>query len=492
MQKCALLIFPNQLFEAIDLSEQQTVVVVEEYLFFSQYKFHKQKLAFQKASILAFVQMLRDRGANVILIESTEKLHDIRQLIPGLREMGFSRVEWFDTCDDWLERRLRHAIAVNKLDFAKHPSPAFLNSEEEVLSYKPEAKKFFQTDYYIQQRKKFGILIEQDGNPTGGKWSFDQDNREKYPKSKKPPITKFRKVGEHYRLAAKYVEEHYGDNPGFLDASFVYPSKHSEAHEWFVEFLNHRFMEFGKYEDAIVADEHVLHHSLLSPLINTGLLLPSQVINMSLEFAAKNNIPLNSVEGFVRQVLGWREFIRLIYIRKGRFQRTRNYWGFTRKIPQSFYNATTGILPVDTSIKKMLKTGYNHHIERLMILSNFMLLCEFDPDDVYRWFMEMYVDAYDWVMVPNVYGMAQFADGGLMCTKPYISGSNYIFKMSDFPKGGEWADIWDALFWRFMHQHRTFFTTNPRLGLLVKTFDKWPAEKRHDLLTRAENYLKNL
>jgi deoxyribodipyrimidine photolyase-related protein len=151
-------------------------------------------------------------------------------------------------------------------------------------------------------------------------------------------------------------------------------------------------------------------------------------------------------------------------------------------------------------IKKNLGTGYNHHIERLMVMGNFMLLCEFDPNEVYRWFMEMYVDAYDWVMVPNVYGMTQFADGGLMTTKPYISGSNYLLKMSDYAahaknenKGdSSWTTTWDALFWRFMHVHRSFFLQNPRLGMLVNTFDKMPEEKRKNHLSIAEKYLESL
>lgn len=163
----------------------------------------------------------------------------------------------------------------------------------------------------------------------------------------------------------------------------------------------------------------------------------------------------------------------------------------TRKIPASFYNGTTGILPVDVTIKKVLETGYCHHIERLMILGNFMLLCEFDPDEVYTWFMEFFIDSYDWVMVPNVYGMSQYADGGLMSTKPYISGSNYIKKMSNYPSG-QWQDIWDALFWRFMDVNREFFLKNPRLAMLIRTYDKWDDEKKSTLMARAENYLNSL
>jgi deoxyribodipyrimidine photolyase-related protein len=197
------------------------------------------------------------------------------------------------------------------------------------------------------------------------------------------------------------------------------------------------------------------------------------------------------LEGFVRQIIGWREFIRAVYEQVGTIERTKNYWGFTRKIPASFYTGTTGIEPIDNSIKKVLKHGYAHHIERLMVLGNFMLLCEFDPDEVYRWFMEMFIDAYDWVMVPNVYGMSQFADGGLMATKPYISGSNYLMKMGDYKKG-DWQPIWDGLFWHFMDKQRSFFLQNPRLGMLVRTFDKMAPEKRVQHLLTAQKYLDSL
>ncbi len=226
-------------------------------------------------------------------------------------------------------------------------------------------------------------------------------------------------------------------------------------------------------------------------MMNVGLLSPNEVLDEAIQFAGKNSVPFNSLEGFVRQILGWREFIRGVYITKGTAERTNNFWNFKRKIPASFWNGTTGIAPVDITIKKVLATGYCHHIERLMVLGNFMLLCEFDPDEVYKWFMELFIDSYDWVMVPNVYGMSQFADGGLMATKPYISGSNYLMKMSDYPKG-EWQLIWDGLFWNFLNKHREFFLKNPRLSMLVKTFDKMSEEKRSVHLRAATDYLKTL
>jgi len=245
-----------------------------------------------------------------------------------------------------------------------------------------------------------------------------------------------------------------------------------------------------------------LHHSLLSPLLNIGLLQPNEITTAALDAAKKKEIPLNSLEGFIRQVTGWREFIRAVYEREGGQQRTRNYWGFKRKIPASFWNGTTGIIPIDHLIRQLQKHAYTHHIERLMVLGNFMLLCEFDPDEVYQWFMEWYIDSYDWVMVPNVYGMTQFADGGIMTTKPYISGSNYLLKMGNWEKGeplsigndmqANWSEIWDGLFWRFMDKQRKFFSSNPRLGMLLKTLDKMNAAKKERLFAIANGYLDKL
>jgi deoxyribodipyrimidine photolyase-related protein len=193
----------------------------------------------------------------------------------------------------------------------------------------------------------------------------------------------------------------------------------------------------------------------------------------------------------LRQIIGWREFIRGVYIAVGNKERTRNFWNFNRKIPNSFYNGDTGIEPIDDTIKKINNSGYANHIERLMIIGNFMLLCEFEPNEVYKWFMEMFIDSYDWVMVPNVYGMSQFSDSGMMSTKPYISSSNYILKMSNYKKGN-WCKIWDSLFWNFMDKQRDFFIKNPRMRMLVSSFDRMEESKRTSLLKTADEYLKTL
>jgi deoxyribodipyrimidine photolyase-related protein len=371
-------------------------------------------------------------------------------------------------------------------------SPLFLNSRAEVAAYFTAGRKrFFQTDFYKQQRQQRGLLLDSAGGPLGGQWSFDADNRQRFPKGKKVVTTVYPSENSYTTEARTYSLTHFPDYPGSLDGPITYPIGFEAARAWLADFLQQRLAEFGVYEDAIVYRENLLNHSLLTPLLNVGLLTPGEVLTQTLAFADCNLIPLNSLEGFVRQITGWREFIHGIYVARGRVARTTNFWGFNKKMPAAFYTATTGILPVDVTIRKVLDTGYCHHIERLMVLGNFMLLCEIDPDEVYRWFMELFIDSYDWVMVPNVYGMSQFADGGLFATKPYLSGSNYLLKMSDYPKG-DWQTTWDALFWRFLDKQRAFFLKNPRLSMLVRTFDKFEPAKQQALHAHAEAYLAGL
>ena len=487
-----ILIFPHQLFEKHPaLTKDRFVYLVEENLFFKQYKFHKQKLVFHRASMKFYKEYLVSKNYKVKYVESESNLSDIRKLIKHLKKKGFSEIHFADVVDNWLEKRIFEAAKSNGIKIKVYDSLGFINSREEIKKYFNSKKNYSQTSFYMEQRKNLDLLIDDDGKPIGGKWTYDSENRKKYPAKKIPPQITFPEQNEFVKEAIKYVNKDFSQNYGSVSEEFIYPTTFNESKKWFNQFLEKRFSEFGPYEDAIVAEETILHHSLLSPLINSGLLTPEYVIDKTIKFADRNEIPINSLEGFLRQIIGWREFIRGIYEVDGSKQRTTNYWNFKRKIPKSFWKGETGIEPIDLTIKKILKTGYCHHIERLMVIGNFMLLCEFDPDDVYNWFMEMFIDAYDWVMVPNVYGMSQFADGGLMATKPYISGSNYLIKMSNYKKG-EWQLIWDGLFWRFMDKHKNFFLSNPRLGMLIKTFDKMEKKKKQKLLTAAENYLHKL
>jgi len=486
------ILFPHQLYEHSPLVLKcDTIYLIEEYLFFKQYNFHKQKIAFHRASMKFYESYLISIEKKVVYINSFQEISDVRKLIPFMKADGINTFEYIDTTDYWLEKRIQSVCKDLKMKANKNPSQLFLNTSEEIAGYFHSKKRLFQTDFYKQQRINKNILLESDGKPIGGKWTFDDANRLKYPKGKKPP--KFEAVSSNsfYSEALAYTEKNYGNNYGKLTTNPLYPNTFLESKKWLNEFFASRFAEFGAYEDAIVAHENILHHSVLTPMMNAGLLAPQFVIDEAIRYAAMHNIPLNSLEGFIRQIMGWREFIRAVYELKGTEERTKNFWGFKRKIPASFWNGTTGIEPIDITIKKVLETGYCHHIERLMVLGNFMLLCEFDPDDVYQWFMELFIDAYDWVMVPNIYGMSQFADGGLMATKPYISGSNYLMKMSDYRKG-PWQEVWDGLFWRFMHTHRDFFLQNPRLGMLVRSFDKMTEDKKKNHLNIAEQFTNSL
>jgi deoxyribodipyrimidine photolyase-related protein len=331
--------------------------------------------------------------------------------------------------------------------------------------------------------------MEPDGTPTGGRYSYDSENRKKLPRGTTPPEEPRIYEDDATKEALLWLKtvpgEHYGE------ATIWLPYTHAAAKAWLDEFLSQRLSDFGPYEDAISAAHTRLWHSALSPLMNIGLLTPQQVIAAAIEHTKTHDTPLPSLEGFLRQVIGWREFIRAAYEADGRTMRKGNFWQHTKRLPTNFWTGDSGVTPVDDSIKKALTFGYTHHIERLMVLGNFMVLSEIHPDEVYRWFMAMYVDAYDWVMVPNVYGMSQFADGGSFATKPYISGSNYIRKMSDY-KAGDWSELWDSLYWHFIHTHQGFFSSNHRLSMMPKLLEKMEKTRRDRLLSQAKTYLKKL
>ena len=491
MSKTVNLIFPNQLFENHPLLKNEgDFYLIEEHLFFKEFQFHKQKIAFHRASMKFFQTYLEKKDVKVIYIESGDALADIRSFPSEIEKKNITEINAVVPTDDWLERRLKKVCENIKLNILD--SPQFINNKNDLADFfNPDKKFYFQTAFYKQERIRLNILITEDGKPEGEKWTFDSENRKKYPKTKTPPPIHFPEISDFWKEAVGYTEANFKNNPGELSANPLYPITHQESQDWLDQFFDYRFHDFGIYEDSIVQKEAFLNHSVLSPLLNSGLLQPIDVVDQTLIFAKKNNIPLNSLEGFIRQIIGWREFIHRMYLYKGRYSRTQNFFNFTRKIPKSFYDGTTGIPPIDETIKKVLKNAYCHHIERLMILGNFMLLCEFDPKEVYRWFMELFIDAYDWVMVPNIYGMSQFADGGTFPTKPYLSGSNYIKKMSDYPSG-DWDQIWDGLFWSFVDKQKEFFKTNPRVSMMYYSLQKMDADKKEHHFRNAQQFLEGL
>ncbi|HPM83814.1 MAG TPA: cryptochrome/photolyase family protein [Candidatus Anammoximicrobium sp.] len=483
----AALIYPHQLFEAHPaLRGAEICVLVEEPLLLTQYRFHRQKLILHRASMQHFAERLRRRKQRVHYVECGE-LGATGQIAAVLTQLGVTHAQFVDPCDDWLQQRLTAALAAARIGFTVLDDPHFLTPWPVFEEFAAGRKRLFFTDFYVLQRKRLGLLLDDRGRPVGGKWSYDPENRKKLPRDASVPPIAWPASSAAVREAQDYVRSQFAQAVGDGDA-FHYPVTPEQARSSLDDFLEHRLVQFGQYEDAIHADETFLFHSVLTPALNVGLISPRQVIDAALERA--DRVPLNSLEGFVRQIIGWREYMRGVYRLYGRRQRTRNYWNHHRPMPAAFYDGTTGVEPVDTVIRRVLRYAYCHHIERLMILGNFMLLCEIHPAAIYQWFMELFIDAYDWVMVPNVFGMSQHADGGLITTKPYLSGSSYVLKMSNFRKG-PWCAVWDALYWRFIDRHREFFAGNPRMSVMVAQCDRMGSRLEQHRRT-AEQFLRRL
>ncbi len=488
-KKDALLLFPDQLCENHPLIDKSTIIfLLEDDYFFSKFMFHKKKLIFHRASMKAFGQKLSQQGHTVIYFEFPTVRDEQHGLFAYLKKHSIQNCNYLAPGDTHLEKELIKTAHRKNIKLTRHDSPIFLGTSQDIKKYFDNKKHYSMANFYIEQRKRYTILIDHH-KPRGGSWSFDTENRKKFPKGFQQPTYWQPQETDYIIQARKEITQAFPDNPG-NDKNFIFPVTHADAKKWFNDFLQHRLADFGPYQDAISKNVPFGYHSLLSPLINSGLLTPDYILTTTLDYAEKHKTPLNSLEGFIRQILGWREFINGVYQTEGDYIRKQNFFNHKEKLPASFWTATTGIQPVDDAIGHTLENSYAHHIERLMILGNFMLLTEINPDDVYSWFMQMYIDAYDWVMVPNVYSMSQYADGGLITTKPYISGSNYILKMSDYKKG-PWCSVWDGLYWRFIYKNINTISKNPRLGAMKIYLARMEKDTLKKHIVTAENYLKN-
>jgi deoxyribodipyrimidine photolyase-related protein len=481
-------IFGNQLFPIRGLVK---LGVTEAYLaeddeLCTHFRYHKKKLVLFLAAMRQYAGELRQAGITVHYQPLTPGS------LPGSYEAKLAThldahpaeaIHCFEIEDKFMERRLTDFAAGRGLPLLVRSSPMFLTSREEFRTYLSQQQRPFMRTFYERQRRRLKVLIDERGKPAGGRWSFDSENRKRLPKTLVPPplpmITPSATVLEVSALVNLRFPDHPGDTAGFW-----LPTTRAEAMAWLDSFLSERFEHFGAYEDAISRRDDALFHSVLTPALNLGLLVPREVVVKALAAASTRGVPLASVEGLIRQIIGWREFIRGIYQTFSEEQDTANFFDHQRGLSQAWYDGSTGIDPLDHVIKRVLRLGWCHHIERLMVLSNLMLLCEVDPREAHRWFMEMFVDSSDWVMGPNVYGMGQFSDGGIFATKPYLCAANYILKMSDFSRG-PWCEEVDALFWSFIDRHAAFFSSQPRLSMLVRTWEKRPATVKADLLTRA-------
>ena len=339
--------------------------------------------------------------------------------------------------------------------------------------------------FYINRRKELDIFMLK-GKPLFDKYSFDGDNRKKLPKDIKIPPT-LAYENEFIKEALSYCKKF--KSVGICE-NFYYPTTFDEASLQLDYFLKEKFENFGFFQDAITKDvkQNFLFHSNISSSLNIGLIDLNELIEKIVNFDA----PYNAKEGFIRQIIGWREFMLRVYEDDGVKLRNSNFFEFKNKIPKKIIKGKSGIQILDDTIKKLELTAYNHHIERLMILGNIFLLLEINPNEVYEFFMKNYIDAYDWVMVGNVYGMSGFSDGGSITTKPYISSSNYLLKMSDYSKNESWCEILDALYWRFLYKYSFKFEKNPRMKMQIALLNKMPKYKLERHLFVAEKYLSEL
>ncbi|SDD55025.1 cryptochrome/photolyase family protein [Auraticoccus monumenti] len=479
-------VFPNQLFEAhLEAPPDTRFVLVEDDLFFRLYRFHTQKLVLHRASMRRFADRLRGAGFEVSVVETSADTPSTERLADVLRGLAPDRITVHEVVDDWCEQRLAEVCEAvgcpldpdDVLD-----TPAFLTTnaqlQEQLGGRGGRGARPRMQHFYRWQRQRLDILVDGE-QPVGGQWSFDQDNRKKLPKDVVPPELGWPQRHPAVDEAVEWVGQEFPDNPGEADG-FAWPTSHAEAGAWLEQFLQERLATFGPYEDAVSRAHPFLFHGVLSSSLNTGLLDPADVVQRALAAAEEQQVPLASIEGFVRQVIGWREYMRGAYVLWGRRMRHRNALGHTRTLGPQWWTGETGLDPVDLVVGRVNERAWAHHIERLMVAGNAMCLLRVHPEAVYEWFMELFIDAYDWVMVPNVYAMSQFAAGDAITTKPYVSGSNYLRKMSDVPKG-DWTEVWDALYWHFVADHADVFAANPRSQMIARHLEG------HDEETRARH-----
>jgi deoxyribodipyrimidine photolyase-related protein len=424
-----LLILPHQLYNINILKNYiskdiKDIIIWEHPHYFNYYKYNKKKLVLHRASMKYYNDYLKDNSYNVKYIEYNKK--------PAINNYVV-----FDTID-----RIR---LPNKYTILESPNFLLNKSHYKEFNKNRKSKRVIFNNFYLWSKKTLNIYPKLK--------SMDKMNREVYNKldSKIPSIPKIGKTDNHYiKEAIKYIEKHFSKNYGNTE-NFNYPITHKTAMKWLLNFIKYKFKKFGPYQDFINKDNYTMFHSVLSSSINIGLINPSDIIKIIDKY--KTRIPINSFEGYIRQLF-WREYQRYCY-GYAEINFNKNYFGNKKKLNKDWYKVTTGIDPVDDLIKSGFDTGYIHHIGRLMVIGNFMNISGIHPKEGFRWFMEFAIDSYEWVMHQNVYEMVFFVTGGQTMTRPYISSSNYILKMSNYNKKTEWSTKWDDLYHHFIKKNKT-------------------------------------
>jgi deoxyribodipyrimidine photolyase-related protein len=486
------LLFPINLYKNIDNLDGFNIYMIEESTYFTKYKFHKLKLILHRASMKKYFDYLEKNNITVTYYNYDQNY---------LKKLENKDVYCYNPIDHDLKNKLINNQKKYNYKITFLESLSFITTNNNLIEYhnKQSNKKFVHSAFYRWQRNRLNILTPINNN--GYKLSYDSMNRLKFPDNIKD-VFKPKKNNTSYIIEAKqYIGKHFKDNWG-NDENFIYPIDFKGAELWLNNFIKTRLKLFGEYEDAIDSSINFGYHSVLSPLLNIGLITDNDVINKILPL--QNKIPINSFEGYLRQLIGWKQSMRYLYeFHFDKFDNV-NFLNHKNKISKRFWDGNTGIKPIDDCIKKIYNYSYLHHIERLMIMGQFFLLTMVDPKDVFNWYMSLVsIDSYEWVMYPNIYGMIMYGDGGFMMSRPYFSTSNYIKKMSNYNKDKseiklsdnnmyKWYEIWDALYYNLINKHYNIFKKQYYMARSTYHWDNKTKEERNKLLEIAKLYLEYL
>lgn len=495
-----ILIYPNSLFkENKIIDETKTVYILEHNVYFRAYKYHKLKLILHRATMKKYAEYIKKKyKCKVKYIENKEIKEGIEEIIKKMK-----KIELYDPVDHKVEEELKRISKKYGIEIKIHETPLFITKTKELEKYYEKDKKHNHNNFYIWQRKRLNVMIKKN-KPEGGRWTYDTENRERFPEEyeedkKKNYKPRERKGNKYIEEAKRYIEKEFKKNPG--EKKFYLPIDHKESERHLKKFIKERYNCFGPYQDAVNSKIPIGCHSLISPMLNIGLLTPEKVIEELIKEGRKRKIKIASIEGIIRQIIGWREYVRMYYIYERKTLEKKNELKHKKKLKKYWYELERGtdIEIIDDMIEKTKKYGYLHHIERLMYIGNYMLITKTEPKEVFKWFMISFVDSYNWVMYANVYGMSQYSAGKIMMTRPYFSSSNYITKMSDYKKNEgvikldkeyKWSKVWDSLYYNFINDNIKEFKKNYAISMQVRHWEKKKEEEKKEIKKIARTYIR--
>ncbi|MGB3408966.1 MAG: cryptochrome/photolyase family protein [Jannaschia sp.] len=460
---------------------------------------HPRKIAFLFAAMRKHAARLRDAGWTVryTALDDPENTHSIPgELLRAAEATGAEEAIGTEPG----EFRLIAALEDAPIPIHLFPDDRFLCTHAEFEAWAEGRKELRMEWFYRDMRRKTGLMMDDDG-PAGGKWNYDHDNRKPPKKGLDVSSGPMRFTpDETVEEVIALVRDRFGNRYGSLD-DFWFATDREQARRALTHFVKTSLPRFGDYQDAMVRGEPFMFHALLSPYINAGLLGWREVCDAAEQAWKEGLVPINAAEGFIRQIIGWREYIRGIYFREGPDYTSRNALDAGRDLPEFYWSGNTDMACVAECVRTTMAEAYAHHIQRLMVTGNFAVLAGLDPRQVHEWYLVVYADAYEWVEAPNVIGMSQFADGGVVASKPYVSGGNYINKMSDYckscaysvsKKSGEGACPFNLLYWHFLDRHRDRFSGNPRMAQMYRTWDRMDAGHRATVISEGDELLARL